>query len=272
MRVRLIGFPHSDISDSCGCTHLIRAFRSVPRPSSAPDAKASPVCPYSLWLVLRGRCQALQWFLACDTGRLLLLPIDLVTCRDVSCDNASTLSPNCFRTVKDQCPGISPAHRLCVTLLLRQRIRLLRCGTCTLASAALLRATGPVGVHFWNPALRVTLLLAPLDPTTRRPVHLRQKRPDILVGSHGCVKTTHLRRCCRLRTAYAVLTTSHAVVKCCSYVCLLTSNAFTTVYRTHWLSSRPQFEIRIASGDEGTRTHDLRLAKAPLSQLSYIPS
>ena len=27
-----------------------------------------------------------------------------------------------------------------------------------------------------------------------------------------------------------------------------------------------------SSGDEGTRTPDLRLAKAPLSQLSYIPT
>ena len=43
------GFPHSDISGSCGCTLLTRAFRSVPRPSSALDAKASPVCPYSLF-------------------------------------------------------------------------------------------------------------------------------------------------------------------------------------------------------------------------------
>ena len=40
------GFPHSDISDSCACTRLVGAFRSVPRPSSALDAKASTVCPY----------------------------------------------------------------------------------------------------------------------------------------------------------------------------------------------------------------------------------
>ena len=42
------GFPHSDIVDSYGCTRLIHAFRSVPRPSSALDAKASPVCSYPL--------------------------------------------------------------------------------------------------------------------------------------------------------------------------------------------------------------------------------
>ena len=43
------GFPHSDISDSCACTRLAGAFRSVPRPSSALDAKASPVCPCLLY-------------------------------------------------------------------------------------------------------------------------------------------------------------------------------------------------------------------------------
>ena len=42
------GFPHSDIAGSCVCTRLASAFRSVPRPSSALDAKASPVCPYLL--------------------------------------------------------------------------------------------------------------------------------------------------------------------------------------------------------------------------------
>jgi hypothetical protein len=38
------GFPHSDIFGSNGRTHLTEAFRSVPRPSSAVDAKASTVC------------------------------------------------------------------------------------------------------------------------------------------------------------------------------------------------------------------------------------
>jgi hypothetical protein len=37
------GFPHSDIFGSSGCTHLTEAYRSVPRPSSAVDAKASTV-------------------------------------------------------------------------------------------------------------------------------------------------------------------------------------------------------------------------------------
>jgi hypothetical protein len=47
------GFPHSDISGCYGCTRLTGAFRSVPRPSSALDTKASPVCPYSLLTRLR---------------------------------------------------------------------------------------------------------------------------------------------------------------------------------------------------------------------------
>jgi hypothetical protein len=41
-------FPHSDIPGSKVGQHLPRAFRSRPRPSSALDAKASTVCPYSL--------------------------------------------------------------------------------------------------------------------------------------------------------------------------------------------------------------------------------
>ena len=43
-----VGFPHSDIHDSCGYTHLIVAFRSVSRPSSAFDTQAFTMCPYSL--------------------------------------------------------------------------------------------------------------------------------------------------------------------------------------------------------------------------------
>ncbi len=55
------GFPHSDIPDSNGCTRLVGAFRSVPRPSSALDAKASPVCPYSLLLLVIRRSRYSRW-------------------------------------------------------------------------------------------------------------------------------------------------------------------------------------------------------------------
>ncbi len=51
-RVRLgmtpAGFPHSDIPGSVLGCQLPRAYRRLPRPSSAPDAKASTECPSSL--------------------------------------------------------------------------------------------------------------------------------------------------------------------------------------------------------------------------------
>ena len=42
----LTGFPHSDIPGYSTCTQFPGTFRSVPRPSSAFDAKASPAHPY----------------------------------------------------------------------------------------------------------------------------------------------------------------------------------------------------------------------------------
>ena len=42
---RRAGFPHSDILGSRSGYRLPQAFRRFPRPSSAPDAKASTVCP-----------------------------------------------------------------------------------------------------------------------------------------------------------------------------------------------------------------------------------
>ena len=39
------GFPHSGILGYNACTRLPEAYRSVPRPSSAPGAKASTVRP-----------------------------------------------------------------------------------------------------------------------------------------------------------------------------------------------------------------------------------
>ncbi len=43
-----VGFPHSDTRGSIGRLHLPAHFRSLPRPSSPPGAKASPMRPYSL--------------------------------------------------------------------------------------------------------------------------------------------------------------------------------------------------------------------------------
>lgn len=39
------GFPHSEILGSQSGYRLPQAYRRFPRPSSAPDAKASTVCP-----------------------------------------------------------------------------------------------------------------------------------------------------------------------------------------------------------------------------------
>jgi hypothetical protein len=47
-RITTRGFPHSEIPGSKVGQHLPRAYRSRPRPSSAPGAKASTVCPSSL--------------------------------------------------------------------------------------------------------------------------------------------------------------------------------------------------------------------------------
>lgn len=45
MSCPILGFPIRISLAVCVCTRLASAFRSVPRPSSALDAKASPVCP-----------------------------------------------------------------------------------------------------------------------------------------------------------------------------------------------------------------------------------
>ena len=47
-RITSIGFPHSEIRGSKAVQRLTAAYRSRPRPSSAPGAKASTVCPYYL--------------------------------------------------------------------------------------------------------------------------------------------------------------------------------------------------------------------------------
>ena len=47
-RITTRRFPHSEIPGSKVGQHLIRAYRSHPRPSSALSAKASTVCSYSL--------------------------------------------------------------------------------------------------------------------------------------------------------------------------------------------------------------------------------
>src|SRR5665811_127016 len=45
VRITARGFPHSDIPGSKVVRHLTGAYRSLPRPSSAPSAKASALRP-----------------------------------------------------------------------------------------------------------------------------------------------------------------------------------------------------------------------------------
>src|SRR5699024_7900333 len=54
------GFPHSDILGSQLCCQLPEAFRRLTRPSSAPLAKASTVCPLKLTATHKNAQSALQ--------------------------------------------------------------------------------------------------------------------------------------------------------------------------------------------------------------------
>src|SRR5690606_11444540 len=88
------GFPHSDISGCYGCTRLTGAFRSVPRPSSAQDAKASTVCPYSLK--------------PCDTEKLMLsryFAMRLVSCVPTAVGGSGISCP-----VSACEPQLAPTH------------------------------------------------------------------------------------------------------------------------------------------------------------------
>ena len=74
------GFPHSDIPGSSVVRHLPRAFRSLPRPSSAFATKASPVRPLYLaslafsFYLLRA-CLSTMGFQLLSHGLLLCLCI-----------------------------------------------------------------------------------------------------------------------------------------------------------------------------------------------------
>ena len=52
------GFPHSDIPGSLLRCQLPRAYRRLARPSSAPDAKASTECAYSLAVTITSRSRS----------------------------------------------------------------------------------------------------------------------------------------------------------------------------------------------------------------------
>jgi hypothetical protein len=58
-RITGAGLPHSEIRGSMPVQRLTAAYRSRPRPSSAPGAKASTVCPYYLDGELHGHPKAI---------------------------------------------------------------------------------------------------------------------------------------------------------------------------------------------------------------------
>jgi hypothetical protein len=70
-RITGVGFPHSEIRGSKAVQRLTAAYRSRPRPSSAPGAKASTVCPYYLDGELHPRPKA-------QMGRIPFWPIGAV--------------------------------------------------------------------------------------------------------------------------------------------------------------------------------------------------
>jgi hypothetical protein len=117
------GFPHSDILGSqLGC-QLLEAYRRLLRPSSAPGAKASTVCPYKLdhrykdarvhYAVLKLRTEP-----ATDTRRLPRTP-DPATRRDPACqtvhrgsapEHATTNPPAGARSLRTQQRARPPLH------------------------------------------------------------------------------------------------------------------------------------------------------------------
>ena len=62
------GFSHSDIRGSSGHVPLTAAYRSLSRPSSAPCAKASAVCPCHLAFRQDGPVHTQAWGPACGAS------------------------------------------------------------------------------------------------------------------------------------------------------------------------------------------------------------
>ena len=62
-------FPHSDIHDYYAYLQLIVAFRSLSRPSSAPGAKAFPLCSYQLGLLLKSSNLVLKFVASLHANR-----------------------------------------------------------------------------------------------------------------------------------------------------------------------------------------------------------
>ena len=90
------GFPHSDICGSKLSRQLPAAFRSQTRPSSAPDAKASTVSPYSLDYRCSRSLSSSQGARGFAPSKLNSVPADSVS---VSLRSRSTPSARCTEGV-----------------------------------------------------------------------------------------------------------------------------------------------------------------------------
>lgn len=100
--------------------------------------------------------------------------------------------------------------------------------------------------------------------------HYRQKQPSISPG----LLSTHTSRNAVEPFFLSRFGCSHHVRVCqkqCPCLAVVCSVCLPFVYSTAARSPCQPFATAHPCGDKGTRTLDLRLAKAPLSQLSYIP-
>jgi hypothetical protein len=118
-RITTRRFPHSEIPGSKVGQHLPRAYRSRPRPSSAPGAKASTVCPCSLDQK-RTRVDVAMEFSRCarDGARGdWLQPVTAahraVSQNSTACRRGRRCSRNQHRTSDDIFPGAT-AGKACV--------------------------------------------------------------------------------------------------------------------------------------------------------------
>ncbi len=218
------GFPHSDITGYYVCTRLACAFRSVLRPSSALDAKASSARPLYLLPVIRGGGYSSAFFLACDW--------------------------RCFPTSRQgDDPQAIPQRAL--RLFLQHLVCKSAAGFPPALRASFSAPPVSIRNHPVAPAHRTTCIPSPyplylLPPPTDKTAQVETRAATCASGS------------CSLDYVVCVVKVVRTPIEWSLYcMCLARSSSLNRAG---------------PCGDKGTRTPDLRLAKAPLSQLSYIPT